>query len=288
MSIKKMVTFLAACGLVYITYKGFLVNGVKSVNEAFTNEGALEKVYYIVQIIVGITMVIGALVAVWQYVLTARSERLKIDNDRVEKAVKLSEYYKDYVLNRIVVLRYVFEESGIKSILDNIKPSDMIEFDVLELKEVLSKVEIDKIQKIINSKKLIKAIEKANEIYELGFCLPEFTKELEEGDSNFSRISNKLMSRVVNDLLNNMEYFAMHFTHKVADESVVYQSLHQTYVEVVQLSYYNIAINNKADGKQYYTNVIELYRIWYNKQQANRLKTTKNGRIVSKGNSVKQ
>lgn len=94
------------------------------------------------------------------------------------------------------------------------------------------------------------------------------------------------MSKIVNDLLNDMEYFSMHFTHGVADESVVYQSLHQTYVECVQLLYYNIAINNKTDGTQYYTNVVELYRIWYEKQRMNREKCIQSGRVVSKGKSV--
>lgn len=288
MSAKKIITFLVAFSLIYITYKGFYFNDVKSVSEAFTNREALEKVYYIVQIIVGITMVIGALVAVWQYVLTARSERLKIDNDRVEKAVRLSEYYKNNVLNRIIVLRYVFEESGIKNILDKIKPLEMKEFDELELRDILSQTDIDEIQNIIKSKKFIQAIKKANEIYELQFDLSKVTNDLKEEDSSFNRITNKLMSRLVNDLLNNMEYFAMHFTHKVADESVVYQSLHQTYIDVVQLSYYNIAINNKPDGKQYYTNVIDLYKIWYEKQRDNRKKATQSGREVRKGNSVKQ
>lgn len=147
MSMKKIVTFFTAVGLIYITYMGFMLNGSHTLNEILTKGNALEKVYYIVQIIVGISMVVGALVAVWQYVLTARSERMKINNDRIEKAVKLSGYYKDNILDGIVLLRNVFGKSGIKEILTKIKPGDMVAFDKEELDDMLSPADINAIKK---------------------------------------------------------------------------------------------------------------------------------------------
>ena len=99
-------------------------------------------------------------------------------------------------------------------------------------------------------------------------------------------LSRMFMSQIVNKLLNNMEYFAMSFTHKVADESVVFQSLHQTYLEAVQLLYYDISKNNRADGRQFYTNVVDLYKIWYNKSKENRENVIKGGRKISRGTSA--
>lgn len=285
---KKIVTFLFAGGLIYVAYKGFVMNGAKTINEMITNGSALEKVYYIVQIIVGISMVIGAVVAVWQYVLTARSERMKINNDKVEKAVKLSGYYKDNILEGIVILRKVFEKSGIKEIMAKIRPGEMKAFDKAELDMVLSQADIKKINKIMHSKEMLEIIQRE--------CMPYLYRNsslkkshediADDAAQMDSMTEQNRMSKIVNDVLNNMEYFSMHFTHGVADESVVYQSLHQTYVECVQLLYYNIAINNKADGTQFYTNVIELYRIWYEKQRENREKSIQSGRKVSKGKSV--
>lgn len=157
---KKMVTFLVAGVLIYITYKGFSLNGAKTISEMMTNESALEKVYYIVQIIVGVSMVIGAIVAVWQYVLTARSERMKINNDRVEKAVKLSGYYKENILDGMVVVRKVFQESGVKEILDKIKPKEMVAFDKAELYSILSTADIKNIERIIHSEEMVEIIQK--------------------------------------------------------------------------------------------------------------------------------
>lgn len=36
----------------------------------------------------------------------------------------------------------------------------------------------------------------------------------------------------VSGVLNNIEYFAMNFAHGVADDSVVYRSLHQSYIDI--------------------------------------------------------
>lgn len=108
----------------------------------------------------------------------------------------------------------------------------------------------------------------------------------ENSKENNSTVEQYMMSKIINDVLNDMEYFSMHFTHKVADESVVYQSLHQTYIECVQLLYYNIAVNNKTDGTQYYTNVVDLYKTWYKNQIKSREKCIQSGREVRKGKSV--
>lgn len=42
---------------------------------------------------------------------------------------------------------------------------------------------------------------------------------------------------------------------------VVYTSLSQTYLPMVQMLYYNIAKNNH-DAERYFTNVIKLFNIW--------------------------
>lgn len=59
-----------------------------------------------------------------------------------------------------------------------------------------------------------------------------------------------------------MEFFALHFSHNTADESVVYQSLHQSYFDLILLMYYYIASQNDNPSYKYYTNVIELFHKW--------------------------
>ena len=59
----------------------------------------------------------------------------------------------------------------------------------------------------------------------------------------------------------------MNFNYNIADESVVYQSLHKTFLEVVYLLYYNIAVNNEPGDKKLFTNIIELYNLWQKKSE---------------------
>lgn len=66
----------------------------------------------------------------------------------------------------------------------------------------------------------------------------------------------------VSGVLNNIEYFAMNFAHGVADDSVVYRSLHQSYINIMQLLYFNISNLNNSSSDKYYLNAIELYNKW--------------------------
>ena len=94
----------------YFIYRGVEIFNIRNVKELFLHETALEQIYFVIQIIVGISVVLGAVIGVWQYVLTSKSERAKMKNDRVEKAINLSEYYKDNILTEVAALRFVFRE----------------------------------------------------------------------------------------------------------------------------------------------------------------------------------
>ena len=293
MSNKKITVVLVLSILVYIIYRGLNVFEIKNLDELYLHRTALENINYILQIIASVVMIIGVVIAVWQYVLTARCERTKISNERVEKAVQLSEYYKNNILSKVSALRYVFKESGVADILGKIKPVDMVDFDSVELNDKLSAADIKELVRIMESEKLAKLIVYVDQVYNLNLDVVKYVDVLEEEEGkkkisvNKEGVFRQFMSQIVNELLNNMEYFAMNFTHKVADESVVYQSLHQTYIEAVQLLYYDISKNNKPDGRQFYTNVVELYRTWYNKSRKKREVVARGGRNISKGSSAK-
>lgn len=293
MSKKKISVIFVLVGFLCIIYRGMQIFEIKKVDELFLHTSALEQINYVIQIIVGIVMVLGAIIAVWQYVLTAGCERTKICNDRIEKAIKLAEYYKDNILTNVAALRYVFKESGITAILEKIKASDMINFDSDELSDRLSSADVKELSRIMKSEEMTEIILFADRIYNLNLDIANFV-DISRDESGKEKISvnkegilKQFMAQVVNDLLNNLEYFAMNFTHKVADESVVFQSLHQTYIEAVQFLYYDISKNNKPDGMQFYTNVVELYKIWYNKRKKKKEYVTKGGRSISKGSLAK-
>ena len=62
--------------------------------------------------------------------------------------------------------------------------------------------------------------------------------------------------------LNELEQFAMAVNHQVADSTMLFPSLHQTFLDFVKYTYPRIADANFNDVEEFYTNIILLYRDW--------------------------
>lgn len=234
----------------------------------------LEILYYSSQIVSCIFVISGVVIAVWQYYLSSRSSRTNLEVIQVQRAIDLSEYYKDNILSFHPAINYIYSKSGILEILDKIKLEDLEHFDETEMKNLLSEKEIKKLDKLTEDDKFVQAFIKANNIYKLGFSKDSFlshenNKSQKEDDTSLAydkEVVTAYVGDLFCDILNNMEFFAMHFSHFTADESVVYQSLHQTYLKIVHLLYFKIARMNKTSTTKYYSNVIWLYKKWISRK----------------------
>lgn len=240
--------------------------------------GYMECLYYSSQIIGGIFVISGVVIAVWQYYLSSKSSRTTLEITQVQKAIDLAEYYKDNILALFPAIRDVFNESGINEILKSIKISDIQHFDNDELHEFLSEDQIKKLRDIQKSHKFSEAVLKATITYNLNlniygtfYANEEVAEETKRQITAFNdyNIALAFMMDYIQTILNNMEFFAMHFSHNTANESVVYQSLHQSYLEIVSVLYYSISSKNIDNASKFYTNVIWLYKKWadYKKQK---------------------
>lgn len=239
----------------------------------------IELLYYTSQIVSAVFVISGVVIAVWQYYLSYVDSRRNIDVLRVQKAVDLSEYYKDNILFYMAPIRYIYNNSDINTIITKIDRHNMKHFDQKKLELYITEDDKQKLKDIQSSDEFFNVVIKANAIYHLGIsddvintykhhCNKDEEKN-EEYNNNFIEEDTPILSTFFGSLvfrvLNNMEYFALHFTHNVADQSVVYKSLHQTYIDLVQMLYYNIAVKNPLSPSKYYTNVIELYEIWHDR-----------------------
>lgn len=251
-------------------YYSFVINGAKGIKSALSENLILCNVYYITQIFASLAVVIAGIFAAWQYFITSRAERVRLNTDCIQRAINLAEYYKNNILEKYIVVQYVYHRCGIYDIVNKIDRDKIIEFDKTELNNLLSIADQEKIKEIRESDEFMEAVIEADKIYNLGFKFEQAAKVIknEEGvvvSIKKGIILQKFMGNIVTEILNNMEFFAMHFTHKTADESVVYQSLHQTYLKIIYSLYYNIAILNDIqdlDESKYYTNAIDLYKTW--------------------------
>lgn len=237
----------------------------------------IEILYYSSQIVAGVFVTSGVVIAVWQYYLSSRSARTNLEIEQVQRAIDLSAYYKDNILKYAPAIEYVFKKTGVLEILDNLKLEQLNDFDKFELSELFTKDQIKYLKDLQNTNLFIQAIIEADAIYNLGLDYQIFdyhllnykttTSKPEEDDPFVLSIDQKqiiiaFMSHLINAILNNIEYFALHFSHKTADESVVYQSLHQTYFRLITNLYYYIANQNENPSDKYYTNTIDLFLKW--------------------------
>lgn len=263
--------FIVFLGIIVLIIIGvsFKLNGTNSIKSLFILKKSLENTYYLSQIMCSFIVIIGGIVAVWQYVLAKDVERKKFHNARVQKAIDLSEYYKDNILCNMTFINAVYEDLNILDILDSVRIEDMKEFDTAELNRIFKADQINKMANKLKSVDLIETVQRLSEIYSTENN--RFGRKiivLHEGEVrsfqsvNKSRVYEEFINNTVMETLNNLEYFALHFVYGTADKYVVYQSLHVTYLDIVRLLYYNIAMNNNTGEQKFYTNVIELFNIW--------------------------
>lgn len=267
---KKTIAILLIAAAVLIGFAGGLIQYQQNKQQSTL----LEMWYYSSQIIGSIFMTSGVIIAVWQYYLSSQSAKDDLEIIQVQRAIDLAEYYKDNILKFYPAIIYVFKNSKIYDIIDSIKLDQLHDFDEHEINMLFSQKDIMRLKQLQTSDEFCKSVLEANTIYELGLNIPAI-KESVKGEDNKTHITleyNKtlialaFMSNLVKDLLNNLEYFALHFHHYTADESVVYQSLHQSYLETVQIMYYFIAKTNNNSTDKYYTNIIWLFDTWRQKQ----------------------
>lgn len=261
----------------------------------------IEVLYYASQIGSSLFVTSGVLIAVWQYYLSSKSSKTSLEMQQVQRAIDLSEYYKDNILRYLRPISYIFDESGISNILSKVKPASLENFDEIEMNSLFLKEDIETLDALTTSPEFINGLIMADEIYDLGLD-PSLVTMMKKGykkakDSSLDNslaenedykisASSAFVGNMFANVLNNMEYFAMHFSHHTADESVAYQSLHQTYLKIVHLLYFKIARTNNASPTKYYTNVIWLYKKWCSRQQQQSDKFLQNMRGLAEDGTV--
>lgn len=87
----------------------------------------------------------------------------------------------------------------------------------------------------------------------------EKTKERVPRNTVF--LHNQFMD-TISHLLNTLEWFSMNCRYRLADEKLLYQSLHQTFLSTVWMLYYSISKNNLNKEDKYFTNIIWLFNEW--------------------------
>ena len=183
--------------------------------------------------------------------LMKKSFRYNCEWQEKAKAVELACTYKDKILPNTSYLSTFMRltNSGILDMVKSVKRNTDNLPALLALRERCS------------SRVDIIARNQTNELYSSLSSFLSSPPDKEQMDKALFILWSEF-NEIQIETLNSLEFFAMNFTSEVADETMVFQSLHQTYLNIVQLLYYQIAIRNTNVKDKYYTNIIALYHTW--------------------------
>ncbi len=224
----------------------------------------IQNIYNISGIALFVISTISVFIALISYLYSKKSAKKF-------KSCELAKYYADYILPKTNYISNVFNLSKLGSLLKELfKPEEIHDFDYNEMTRLLgnkySEKEItNKIQGINPEHLLSVRLFLAKNNTERNEILSSYiSKVSDEASVTIDKSSlNNEFSRLITELLNELEWFSMHFTYKLADERLVYQSLHQTFISNVQVLYFYISRINKSTSEKFFTNIIQLYGTWY-------------------------
>lgn len=267
--------------------------------------------YKIINLIANLATTSMVVFAAYQCVMLKKDYNLKNDKEERAKAIELSRFYADGILsNNINYLFFVFSKTGIDKLLSNLKYNQLKEFDDKELKELIDDKTIDDINnKLKNIDINILALAKLTHIEHCSnaalkeyytFLKSNSEAEQEVAASNNSQSPHPVMAvhtlkysgefeTISTNTLNQLEYFCMSFNNGIADEEIVYQSLHQSFLGLVKLLYFIIAQHNISGKDKYYTNIIALFNKWASRYESQEKQEVEASRATThKKNKIKR
>lgn len=219
----------------------------------------LENASYLANIIICVLTILTVYVA-YNSFQDSKQRRSK------EKAVDLARMYQNEILSELSFITNVLDVSKMgKELKDTFPASKMEQFDQKELEEILGGqaevIELEKKLDEISPRSIlivkIMSTTDADLLCHLVDCLG--SSELDK-NTKLAIKNEWLISR--SNLLNSLEWFSMNFITGTASEKDVYQSLHQTFISAVGQLYFFISNNNDCSSRKFFTNTIELYKLW--------------------------
>lgn len=204
---------------------------------------------------------------------------------RIEKACELAKFYADNIIWKTNVIAQVCDVQNKNSI----EKRRNLKFTLAEAKSIIEADGLfpgisdfqEAIYRNINLERLLPLLEIEKDLG-LAYTLPtktEFCNFSDDGKHNYIEVKRnpteimmyQQTATLISQLLNELEWFSMNFNYGIADSSIVYQSLHQTFLTNIQILYFHIAdMNDKPSPDRFYTNIAKLYNDWMCRSDKNK------------------
>lgn len=216
-----------------------------------------------------VTLLVAIVSAVYAY----RAYMHQKERSKKAAACDLAKYYAEVILEKHSLIANIFAFSGLGDYIKNtICLNDISTFNRKEIEGILK-------QKGISPEEFYKKMNSIDPLVILN-CRLARTYSNQERDAalkdmifkdpetgtrklkNATYILNDFYQEMAN-LMNQLEWFSMNCRYGLADEALLYQSLHQTFLSSVWVLYPFLCKNNYCNEDKHYTNVAWLFNTWH-------------------------
>lgn len=235
---------------------------------------------------------ISICISIIAVVFSVLSYRYNKNKGKVEKAIDLANIYRDLIKDIQIIMQVLSAHTDIYEIVTNrLSENKISEFTSKEAEALYTEEDWDKLNNFFCGQGMNGDLLKGLYVSNTSNLSDLLSPMVMLSDFEQTNLSNTLIreyyKRKITDFLNQLEAFSMAFVQNVADDDVVYQSLHQSYIKIVKLLYFRISISNDKVTDKYYTNVIQLYNNWRSKEVEFERKISRaNKKMESKINKV--
>jgi len=183
--------------------------------------------------------------AFWSMYQFTKSKTLK----QQEKASEIARDFANNLIERMGLISDVLmPNQEIKNMIKNIDTSKLKQFTVVEMLEIIDDNKcFEKFHNIVNSKNTQKRYVKI-----LNTRYNEF--EQQRFDSFFPLL--------IENTLNKLEAICINISSQAAGSQFIYESLHQVFLNTIEILSIFISNSNMSNVDKYYVNIIYVYNMW--------------------------
>lgn len=214
------------------------------------------------------TMLVAAVSAICAF----KAYRNQRERAKKASACELAKYYADNIITQGSYIESVYSRSKYTNLVKDKFPLDRIHsFTCQEMEAFLGNddhVTQDLAQKafyVDPSCILASKLQCTSSVIDRSNFMAAYTMPSEDDTPFEIRNQSYLQTDFSNSiymLLNDLEWFSMQCRYGVADEKLLYQSLHQTFLSDVQMLYFHISSRNINSEDKLFTNLIWLFQRW--------------------------
>ena len=217
--------------------------------------------------------------------------------NKKDAACSLAKHYAESVINKYADLINIYNMIGISADVKRLVDiAEINNFDTAEMNELTKGKEnardnlfekIDYIDPAIILEVRMRRCRSATERNAMFDLYKPTEEDKEKTIANWDSLQVEFREEIF-ELLNELEWFAMNCRYRLADEELLYQSLHKTFLSTVWLLYFHISRHNEKNEDKLYTNVIWLFVKWRDRLHEITKKTEKRRqRYLKKAGSIR-